>query len=152
MIYGKLKEKEQYKELEEIYKQLCELSKVEAKDVTTEMKRVVVDGDKNFFTMGEMETKHLTPPRLEVHHRAADIHCVFEGVEAIYVGDYEGTQPDGGYIAERDVAFLTGIKDSVCYLRPGEFMVVMPEEVHSPLNSAYGCEKVKKAVGKIFYK
>lgn len=152
MIYGKLKDIEQYKEMTEVYEQLVELSKVDPKDVTADFKRVEVNGSKNFFTMGEMATKHMDPPRLEVHHKAADIHCVFEGIEAIYVGDYEGTEPDGDYIEERDVAFLKGVKDSVCYVRAGEFMVIMPEEVHSPLNSAYGCEKVKKAVGKIFYK
>lgn len=151
MIYGKLTDIEQYKDMEEIYKQLVALSKVKAEDVTADFQRVEVNGDTNFFTMGEMQTKHLDPPKLEVHHKAADIHCVFEGLDVVYFGDYEGTEPDGDYIEERDVAFLTGKKDSVCYIRPGEFAILMPEEVHSPLNSAYGCEKVKKAVGKIFF-
>lgn len=152
MIYGKLNDIEQYKNLDEIYRQLLALSKVDPSEIGAEPKRVEVDGDKNYFTLLEAATKHLDPPRLEVHHRAADIHCVYEGIEAIYFGDGEGVEPDGEYIAERDVAFLKGVKENVCYLHPGEFLLVMPEEVHSPLNASHGCEKVKKAVGKIFYK
>ncbi|MCI8663103.1 MAG: DUF386 domain-containing protein [Hungatella sp.] len=152
MIYGKLEDLQYYKGLKEVYSQLTELSKVKAEDIGPEPKKVAVDGDVNYFTLFEAETKHLVPPRLEVHHRAADIHCVFEGVEAIWYGDYEGTEPDGEYIVERDVAFLKGVKENVCYVGPGEFLIVFPEEIHSPLNASHGCEKIKKAVGKIFYK
>lgn len=152
MIYDKLANREWYKGLPEVYAQLEALAKVKAEDVSAESRQVVLEAGKNYFTAFEAPTKTAQPPRLEVHHKAADIHCVFEGEEAIYVGDYEGTTPDGDYIAERDVAFFSGVKDSVIYLKPGEFLVVFPEEIHSPLNAGHGCPKVKKAVGKIFYK
>ena len=43
--------------------------------------------NKNYFVVFEGPTKHLESPRLEVHHKAIDIHVVFEGEEAIWYGD-----------------------------------------------------------------
>ncbi len=154
VLYGNLANVEEFERLPEVYIQLKALQKVKAEDIGDEQKRIIIEENKNFFNLFKGTLKHLDVPRLEVHHKAADIHCVFEGEEAIFFGAVGETTPDGDYIAERDVAFLKGKTENMCILHPGDFLVVMPDEVHSPLNatSSYNCEVVKKAVGKIFYK
>ena len=151
MIFGSLNEIENYKEMPEIYAQLVELKKAYDTKEEKPVSKVTLN-NKNYFVVFEGPTKHLESPRLEVHHKAIDIHVAPEGEEAIWYGDYANTAPDGDYIVERDVAFYTGSVNNVCYLQPGEFLLVFPEEVHSPMNSCHGCEKEKKAVGKIFIK
>lgn len=151
ILYGKLNDIEPFSRMPELYAQLKELQKVKPEDIGTDPKKVIVDGDKNYFTLftGKLKTGK---PRLEVHHKAADVHVVYEGVDAVYLNAIGTVEEDGEYIAERDVAFFKGETEDVVHLYPGDFVVVMPEDLHSPLNASHGCETVKKAVGKIFYK
>ena len=57
MIYGKLEDLQYYKGLKEVYSQLTELSKVKAEDIGPEPKKVAVDGDVNYFTLFEGQSR-----------------------------------------------------------------------------------------------
>lgn len=99
------------------------------------------------------QIKHYSPApreerRYEAHIKYADIQCVLEGEEMIYVRPIPGLTIQEDALAERDVVFYDqpadGVTELPCLIRPGFFILLYPEDAHKPecLVSASPCRKL----------
>jgi biofilm protein TabA len=93
------------------------------------------------------QSKPAADGRWEAHRRHIDLQMVVEGEERI------GVAPLGTLVAEpydeaRDLLWLSGTGDEVT-LRPGDFVLLWPEDGHMPGLQADGPVAVTKVVYKI---
>lgn len=82
------------------------------------------------------EEPELRPPSdafLEAHRRYADIHVPISGTERVGLA-YTSTlsHPVGEYDADRDIQFFTDSYSQTTEIRPGELLIVFPEDAHAP--------------------
>lgn len=114
--------------------------------------RYSIDGDKVYFNLQRYETRLPEMCRPESHKKYVDIQYLVEGEEFLgwcpFSPDLKVTEP---YDAEKDVAFYQKlIPESSIFLSPGTFVVLYPEDVHSPCTSVGGvAEPVVKVVVKV---
>ncbi len=103
--------------------------------------RVELDGDSLFINVCEADMVEADAQKLEVHRRYIDIHVPLAQVEVIGwkhisdLGDSEAPfdeQGDFALYADTDVVHIP--------VRPGEFLVVYPEDAHAPLIGT-GCQR-----------
>lgn len=105
-----------------------------------------------FVTSRHFEPQPRDMRRYEAHIRYADIQCVLEGDETIYVRPPEGLAVEEDKLAGSDVVLYArpadGAPEQDFVMRPGHFLVLCPEDAHKPecLTSA---AKGRKAVAKI---
>ena len=86
--------------------------------------------------------------KLEAHRHYIDIQIPLDGSEGYgWRPTQELTQSVAGYQAERDVEFFHDRPSAHIHVRPGEFLILFPEDAHAPLigNEA----EIKKLVFKI---
>ena len=86
--------------------------------------------------------------KLEAHRHYIDIQIPLGGSEGYgWRPTQELTQSVAGYQAERDVEFFHDPASAHIHVRPGEFLILFPEDAHAPLigNEA----EIKKLVFKI---
>lgn len=112
-----------------------------------ELGKVLLDGDDVFVTTVEVDGKKSEESRLEAHMDYIDIHIVLEGAEQMAWAPLE----DAGdvlvpYDKESDLIFYEGQPHDRVNLRPGQFAVVFPEDLHGP---AIGDGKIKKMIAKL---
>lgn len=89
--------------------------------------------------------------RYEYHRQYIDIQMVLSGEEKICVYPMGELSPSQEYTAETDCgfyAFGNSVPQSAI-LRPGNFIVFLPEELHAPCQALNAPVPVKKAVIKI---
>lgn len=89
--------------------------------------------------------------RFESHERYFDVQVVVSGEEAFGYAPREGLTVTVPYQAENDIVFYAEPeKSSVVTLRPGDFIIVAPEDAHAPrrMTGAGPCE-VHKIVVKV---
>ncbi|HUR21605.1 MAG TPA: YhcH/YjgK/YiaL family protein [Vicinamibacterales bacterium] len=92
-------------------------------------------------------TKHPDEGRWEAHRAHIDLQFVLTGEEHVRVAPIGRLQAEP-YDAEKDILWLTGEGDSVT-LRPGEFMLLWPEDAHMPAMAIAAPMPVLKVVIKI---
>ena len=84
----------------------------------------------------------------EAHRKYADLHCVLEGTQRMWVGDTEQMEFQG-YTEEKDFVKVTGEHQVEILQTPGTAVAVFPEDAHA-LDPEYLPEKpVKKIIFKI---
>lgn len=66
----------------------------------------------------------------EAHRRYLDIHVVLSGEEYVYVSNLTRMTCETVYDSETDAALYQGEADVIVRLRPGDFLVCYPEDVH----------------------
>ena len=114
--------------------------------------RYELNGDKVFFNLQRYQTRSAEMCRPESHTKYIDIQYLVEGEE--YLGwcpfspDLKVAVP---YDAEKDVTFYEKlVPESSIFLSPGTFVVLYPEDVHSPCISVDEmAEPVLKVVVKV---
>ena len=112
------------------------------------MGRNDVDGDQvyinrfNYVTMPEAEAAW------EGHKYYADIHVLLDGEEKIGVTNASSLKA-GEYDESGDFIPYEGPVDSWVTMRPGDILVVFPEDVHMVKVQLNGPSEVKKAVFKV---
>lgn len=112
------------------------------------MGRNDVDGDQvyinrfNYVTMPEAEAAW------EGHKYYADIHVLLDGEEKIGVTNASSLKA-GEYDEAGDFIPYEGPVDSWVTMRPGDILVVFPEDVHMVKVQLNGPSEVKKAVFKV---
>lgn len=112
------------------------------------MGRNDVDGDQvyinrfNYVTMPEAEAAW------EGHKYYADIHVLLDGEEKIGVTNASSLKA-GEYDETGDFIPYEGPVDSWVTMRPGDILVVFPEDVHMVKVQLNGPSEVKKAVFKV---
>lgn len=72
----------------------------------------------------------------ESHERYADVQCVLEGEEAIFVLPAMGLEAKENLLAEKDIIFYReppdadGLRSMI--MAPGKFLLLLPEDGHKP--------------------
>lgn len=104
---------------------------------------------KAYINIEEYETRDFI--KLEAHKKYIDIQFLINGEEKVYTTDLDALETSIPYDNEKDVMFFeTPNKNlNVSYLTKGKFMVLYPDDAHSPCTLIDKPKKVKKAIVKI---
>ena len=113
-----------------------------------EMGRNEVDGDNVFINRFDYTTMPEEQAVWEGHKYYADIHVVLEGEERIGVTD-AASLTAGAYDEAGDFIPYEGPVDAWVTMRPGDILIVYPEDVHMVKVQLDGACQVKKAVFKV---
>ncbi|WP_375582372.1 YhcH/YjgK/YiaL family protein [Cyclobacterium xiamenense] len=111
--------------------------------------KYAIDGDKLIAAVFTKPAK--TPEeaneKFECHDRHIDIQVCIKGKESIGWKPRETcTQPKGSYNPEKDVSFYADAPEMYFGMEPGQFVILFPEDVHSPM---IGEGEIKKMVIKV---
>lgn len=112
------------------------------------MGRNDVDGDQVYINRFDYTTMPETEAAWEGHKYYADIHVVLDGEEKIGVTNASSLKA-GAYEEAGDFIPYEGPVDSWVTMRPGDILVVFPEDVHMVKVQLNGPSQVKKAVFKV---
>ena len=112
------------------------------------MGRNDVDGDNVFINRFDYTTMPEESASWEGHKYYADIHVVLEGEERIGVTD-AASLTAGDYDAAGDFIPYEGPVDAWVTMRPGDILVVFPEDVHMVKVQLKDACPVKTAVFKV---
>lgn len=150
MIFDSLKNAAQYKGLHAGIDQVLEAAKAYTPE-NYPSGRVVLDGDNVFMNMAAYETHSTEKAVFEAHQQYADVMVMVEGTETIYVKQtdklshvYQEYKPEvEALLADFDTD-ATPVR-----LEAGNFVVLLPQDAHSPGCHADGPVNVKKIIGKV---
>ncbi|PKU25758.1 YhcH/YjgK/YiaL family protein [Telmatospirillum siberiense] len=108
-------------------------------------------GDDIFVLVQDVTTKPKLEQKPEVHRRYIDVQFVVKGREAIGVAvDTGKNKVREDLLTERDVLFYEAMDDeSTLVLKPGNFVILFPSDVHRPVCQVDGPEAVRKVVVKV---
>lgn len=85
--------------------------------------------------------------KFECHDRHIDIQVLIQGNEQIgWKPRGDCKEPKGEYSPEKDVLFYQDEPDMYFQLKPGQFVILFPEDVHAPMISE---SNIKKLVIKV---
>ena len=112
------------------------------------MGRNDVDGDQVYINRFDYTTMPEAEAAWEGHKYYADIHVVLEGEEKIGVTNASSLK-SGEYDEAGDFIPYEGPVDSWVTMRPGDILVVFPEDVHMVKVQLTAPCQVKKAVFKV---
>ena len=112
------------------------------------MGRNDVDGELVYINRFDYTTLPEEEAIWEGHRYYADIHVVLEGEEKIGVTDASSLTA-GAYDEAGDFIPYEGRVDSWVTMRPGDILVVFPEDVHKVKVQLNGASGIKKAVFKV---
>ena len=113
-----------------------------------------LDGKRLFVNVQEYAPKVFNPEKLEYHRNYIDIQLLLTGAEALYYAPLDGLDTVMPYNAEKDCGFsrLPAPEEGTkIALRPGNFVLLFPEEGHLP-GVGDPASTVVKAVVKIAVK
>ena len=110
-----------------------------------------IDGDDVFAIVNEYTTRPVEECDPESHRDYADIQVMIAGDEKFGYAPLEGQKPSVAYDGEKDVALYSIPEDDLSYirLRPGQFIIFFPTDIHQPEVCSTQPEPVKKLVLKI---
>lgn len=145
MILGSLKYSERVEALHPDFKKVFDY--IKSHDLlNAPLERVVLDGDNLFINNVNPECVAQEAQPLEAHKDYLDIHILLEGEERIGWKSLDdcGT-PSKAYDKEGDYMLFDEPASSYVDLKPGQFVIVWPEDPHAPL---IGKGKVRKLIVK----
>ncbi|MFI3279928.1 MAG: YhcH/YjgK/YiaL family protein [Rikenellaceae bacterium] len=110
--------------------------------------RYEIEGSDIFVNIVERDLKTTEEAKLEVHNLYADIQIVVSGDDEGfgYIERCKLQEPAGEFNTEKDIQFFKDAPQTIYYIRPGQFTLLLPEDAHAPL---IGSGRVKKAVVKV---
>lgn len=113
----------------------------------TPLGRIEIEGDSLFINNVEPQCVTAEQQVLEVHRDYIDVHFLLEGEETIgWKAIEDVTNETKPYDAEGDCALYTEPASTYVTLRPGQFLIVWPEDPHAPV---IGTGKIRKAIAKV---
>jgi len=107
-----------------------------------------IDGDRVFVLVSDYDTRQPSEAFWEAHRRHVDVQFVQSGSERIAYGDIARFKLDP-YDAERDLLVAHGTSDRFVEVGAGEFVILLPHDVHMPGLTGQAVEAVRKAVVKV---
>lgn len=147
MILGKLADSQQYAKLNPYLSQLFKF--VNENDLSKfATGRIVLDSEDLFINMAEPTLKKAEEQKLEVHREYIDVHIPLTGPETIgitHISDLQ-CESDEPFNKEEDFALYSEQAQHYITVRPGEFLIVFPEDAHAPI---IGEGTIKKAIAKV---
>ena len=100
-----------------------------------------------YATVSRQRARHAGEGRLEAHRRHADIQVLLGGRESIGWSPLDMTAlPDTAWDPAADVQFFAGAPQIWLHLRPGQFALFLPSDLHLPL---VGEDLIHKVVVKV---
>ena len=106
---------------------------------------VEIDGERVFATLAENRLSD-GEPAFEAHRRYADIQVILDGKERFLLGtEAEILSPEPG----TDFYPCRAAKSMEAVLEPGQFVIFLPGEAHSPGNAAGEQKLCRKLVVKV---
>ena len=133
MILSQLQDSSRYESLHPLFKQAFDY--IKANDLSkVEPGRIEFDGANLFINVIDTQLVPAQQQKLEMHRKYIDIHVPLTQAEQIgykhiaYLGESEAPFDEAG-----DYALYAD--PNVCWtlVRPGEFLIVYPEDAHAPL-------------------
>jgi len=146
MILDSLKNAASVRTLNPLFKQAFEF--IEKNDLSKmEPGKTIIDGDKLFISVMEIDGKTPEAAKMESHVKYIDIQVVISGVETMGWAAIEHcTDAIEPYNTEKDLQFFTNKPTTLLTVNPGEFVIFFPEDGHAP---GIGKGPIKKAVVKV---
>ena len=112
-----------------------------------ELGKTIIDGDKLFISVMEIDGKLPEAAKMESHVKYIDIQVVISGVETMgWTAIEHCTEAIEPYNAEKDLQFFADKPSTLITVHPGEFAIFFPEDGHAP---GIGNGLIKKAVVKV---
>ncbi len=109
--------------------------------------RIELDGDNLFINNVEAQCVSAEQQVLEVHREYIDVHILLQGEETIgWKPLADCTNETKPYDAESECALYTESASTYLTLKPGQCLIVWPEEPHAPI---IGQGKIRKAIAKV---
>ena len=110
-----------------------------------------IDGDNAFAIVNEYTTKPVEECDPESHRDYADIQIMIAGTEKFGYAPLNGQQPTTAYNEEKDFSLYSIPEGDLSYIRlkPGQFIIFFPTDIHQPEVCNIQPESVKKLVLKI---
>lgn len=134
-----------------LYEKITEaLEYIEALDKSTLTPGIHEVNDEFYYNYLEYEAKEPTNTIYEAHKNYVDIQYIVEGQEHVDVSFEEYMELDTPYDVEKDIMFYKNPQK--CFSRilgAGEYIIVLPHELHKPGQKVGENGNVKKIVGKI---
>ena len=110
-------------------------------------KFTVADGLIALFSEAPGKTKAESMAKFECHNKNIDIQVCIRGHETIgWKPRHHCVLPKGKYNEEKDVLFYEDVPDMFFELRPSQFAIFFPDDVHAPM---IGEGNIKKLVMKV---
>ena len=146
MILDSLKNAASVRSLNPLFKQAFAF--IQKNDLSKmEPGKTILDGDKLFVSIMEIDGKPPEAAKMESHVKYIDIQVVISGVETMgWTAIEHCTDAMEPYDKEKDVQFFTNKPTTLITVNPGEFVIFFPEDGHAP---GIGNGPIKKAVVKV---
>lgn len=146
MIVSNLQNSERIESLHPLFKQLFDY--VKTHDLLhTECGRIELAGDDLFINNVNPTCVSASDQVLEVHRDYIDVHILLEGKERIgWKAIEDVTDLKQAYQKEGDCALYSDTPTSFVDLLPEQFLIVFPEDPHTPV---IGEGKIRKLIGKV---
>ncbi len=150
MIYDVLSNAEDYADVNPGVYKLLEYVKNYASEEFPDG-HIVIENDNIFFRVAKYETHSTENALVEAHKQFIDVMIMLDGCETIYVKDvnrlHNITKP---YDPEIEALLADFDSDATAVrMEKGNFLVLLPQDAHSPACHADGPCKVKKIIGKV---
>ena len=109
--------------------------------------KVVLQGKELYVNLNEMDGKTPETSKMEGHLRYIDVHFLIEGTERVGCVDItDAKNPISAYDEVKDRKFYSDPSTYFVDLRPGQMVIVFPEDLHQP-NISEG--HIKKMTAKV---
>lgn len=110
-----------------------------------------IDGENVFAIVNEYTTKPVSECAPESHRDYADIQILIAGSERFGYAPLTNQPVSVTYDPARDVAFYSIPEDELSYitLRPGQFIIFFPSDIHQPEVFVSQPQLVRKVVLKV---
>ena len=146
MIVSNLQHSERIETLHPLFKKAFDY--IKSHDLLhTPCGRIEIEGDDLFINNVNPDLVSAEAQVLEMHRDYIDIHVLLEGEETIGWKPVEDcTDVKLPYDASADCALYADRAQVYTTLRPGQFMIVWPEDPHAPV---IGSGKVRKLIVKV---
>lgn len=147
MILAHIEDSERYFSLHPLFKQLFDYVKThDLSQVPAE--RITLDGERLFINVADASLKSPEEQVLEVHRRYIDVHFPLSNNEVMGWSPLQGLQTESvnPFNEEDDYAVYAETAQTYLTIRPGEFVIVWPEDAHAPI---IGEGKLRKLIAKV---
>lgn len=146
MIVSNLKNSARIEALHPLFKKLFDYVKNHNLS-EKELGKIILDGDDLYINNASLECVSEKNQKLEVHRDYIDVHILLDGHERIGWKSLEDCKElIHPYDDKGDFALYTDKPSVFVDVKPGEFVVVYPEDAHAP---AIGSGKIRKLIAKI---
>lgn len=147
MIFGNIKNLEEYEFLEDSIKECFEYAK--NNDLLAyEKGSHEIDGDRLFVNIVEYETIDADKRFWEAHKKYLDIHLMLDGEERIDL-NFLNNMKEEAYVEKDDFVPSKGTRKSSVILEKDDFLICYPKDSHKTAINVEESQKIKKAIFKV---